>query len=468
MKIKFCGAARTVTGSAHLLTLDNGYTVLLDCGLYQGRDEEFEDFNGNWQFDPKTLDCLVLSHAHIDHCGRIPKLVKDGFRGKIICTSATRDLCAVMLMDSAKIQEKDAEYLNRRNSKKGLPETANPLYTTEDAFACFKKFVGIGYEKWHRINENLSVYLRDCGHIFGSSNVTLKIKEDGKEIHLGFSGDIGRPNRPILKDPVPMEDLDYLICESTYGGRLHNDLPHDEDALLNVIFITCVKKKGKLIIPAFSLGRTQEIVYMLDKLENSGLLPSIPVFVDSPLAVNATDIFRIHPECFDNEIIEYMIDDPNPFGFNNLKYTRKVSESKSLNDLEGPAIIISASGMMTGGRIMHHLINHIEDQRNTLLIVGFCAPHTTGARIRNGEKKIRVFGHKLNVNANVEVMDSYSGHGDQQEMLDFLSNLDRNKLKKIFLVHGEFDSQQEFKIALEENNLSGIEIPELGQEFEIQ
>jgi len=465
MKVKFCGAARTVTGSAHLLTLDNGYTVLLDCGLYQGRDEEFEDFNANWQFDPSTLDCLVLSHAHIDHCGRIPKLVKDGFRGKIICTSSTRDLCAIMLMDSAKIQEKDAEYLNRRNSKKGHPETAKPLYTTEDAFDCFKKFVGIGYEKWHKINEDVSVYLRDCGHIFGSSNVTLNIKEKGKETHLGFSGDIGRANRPILKDPVQMEDLDYLICESTYGDRLHNDLPHDEDALLNVIYETCVKKKGKLIIPAFSLGRTQEIVYMLDKLENSGLLPSIPVFVDSPLAVSATDIFRIHPECFDQEIMEYMIDDPNPFGFNNLKYTRKVSESKALNDMEGPAIIISASGMMTGGRVMHHLINHIEDQRNTILVVGFCAPHTTGARIRNGEKKIRVLGQKLNVNAKVEVMDSYSGHGDQKEMINFLSNLDRNKLKQIFLVHGELDSQQAFKSALEENKFSGIEIPELGQEF---
>lgn len=465
MKIKFCGAAQTVTGSAHLVTLDSGYTILLDCGLYQGRDEEFEDFNANWQFDPSKLDCLVLSHAHIDHCGRIPKLVKDGFRGKIICTSATRDLCAIMLMDSAKIQEKDAEYLNRRNSKKGLPETAKPLYTTEDAFNCFKKFVGIGYEKWHKINEDVSVYLRDCGHIFGSSNVTLKIQENGKEIHLGFSGDIGRSNRPILKDPVQMENLDYLICESTYGGRLHHDLPHDEDALLNVIYDTCVNRKGKLIIPAFSLGRTQEIVFMLDKLENSGLLPSIPVFVDSPLAVNATDIFRIHPECFDSEILEYMIDDPNPFGFNNLTYTRKVSQSKALNDMEGPAIIISASGMMTGGRIMHHLINHIEDQRNTLLVVGFCAPHTTGAKIRNGEKKIRVFGQKLNVNASVEVMDSYSGHGDQQEMIEFLSNLDRQKLKNIFLVHGELDSQEAFKEALEQNEFKNIEIPELGQEY---
>jgi len=468
MKIKFCGAARTVTGSAHLLTLDNGYTILLDCGLYQGRDEEFEEFNANWQFDPKTLDCLVLSHAHIDHCGRIPKLVKDGFRGKIICTSATRDLCAIMLMDSAKIQEKDAEYINRKNRKNGSQETAKPLYTSEEAIGCFKKFIGIGYEKWFKINEDVSVYLRDCGHIFGSSNVTLKIKENGKETYFGFSGDIGRPNRPILKDPKQMEHLDYLICESTYGGRLHNDLPHDEDALLNVIYNTCIKKKGKLIIPAFSVGRTQEIVYMLDKLENKDLLPSIPVYVDSPLAVNATDIFRLHPDCFDAEILEYLIDDPNPFGFNNLKYTRKVSESKSINDLKGPAIIISASGMMTGGRIMHHLINHVEDRRNTILIVGFCAPHTTGARIRNGEKKIRVFGRQLNVNANVEVMDSYSAHGDQQEMIDFLSNLDRKKLKKFFLVHGELESQEAFKSVLEINKFSGIEIPDLGQEFELQ
>jgi len=468
MKIKFCGAARTVTGSAHLLTLDNGYTILLDCGLYQARDEEFEEFNANWQFDPKTLDCLVLSHAHIDHCGRIPKLVKDGFRGKIICTSATRDLCAIMLMDSAKIQEKDAEYINRKNRRNGSQETAKPLYTSEEAIGCFKKFIGIGYEKWFKINEDVSVYLRDCGHIFGSSNVTLKIKENGKETYFGFSGDIGRPNRPILKDPKQMENLDYLICESTYGGRLHNDLPHDEDALLNVIYNTCIKKKGKLIIPAFSVGRTQEIVYMLDKLENKDLLPSIPVYVDSPLAVNATDIFRLHPECFDAEILEYLIDDPNPFGFNNLKYTRKVSESKSINDLKGPAIIISASGMMTGGRIMHHLINHVEDRRNTILIVGFCAPHTTGARIRNGEKKIRVFGRQLNVNANVEVMDSYSAHGDQQEMIDFLFNLDRKKLKNIFLVHGELDSQEAFKSVLEINKFSGIEIPDLGQEFELQ
>lgn len=467
MKIKFCGAARTVTGSAHLITLDSGYTVLLDCGLYQGRDEEFEDYNANWMFDPAKLDCLVLSHAHIDHCGRIPKLVKDGFRGKIVCTSATKDLCAVMLMDSAKIQEKDAEYLNRRNSKKGIEQIAEPLYTTQDVFDCFKKFVGIGYEKWFEINDDVSVYLRDCGHIFGSSNVTLKITENGKDINLGFSGDIGRSNRPILKDPVQMEDLDYLICESTYGGRMHNDLPHDEDALLNIIYDTCVRKKGKLIIPAFSLGRTQEIVYMLDKLETADLLPSIPVFVDSPLAVSATDIFRIHPECFDSEILEYMIDDPNPFGFNNLTYTRKVSESKELNDMEGPAIIISASGMMTGGRIMHHLINHIEDQRNTLLVVGFCAPHTTGARIRNGDKKIRVFGQQLKVNANVEILDSYSGHGDQQEMIEFLSNLDRKKLKNIFLVHGDLDQQEAFQKSLEENNFNNIEIPELGQEYKL-
>ncbi|MGI9535420.1 MAG: MBL fold metallo-hydrolase RNA specificity domain-containing protein [Thermodesulfobacteriota bacterium] len=467
MEIKFCGAARTVTGSAHLLTLNSGYKILMDCGLYQGRDEEFDEFNENWMFDPSEIDCLVLSHAHIDHCGRIPKLVKDGFRGEIFCTTATLDLCTIMLMDSARIQEKDAEYLNKKNRKKGQPENAKPLYTTVDVYDCIKMFVGIGYEKWHRINEVVSVYLRDCGHIFGSTNVTLRIKEDGKEVNFGFSGDIGRPNRPILKDPRQMKDLDYLICESTYGGQTHNDLPHDEEALLNVIFDTCVRKKGKLIIPAFSVGRTQEIVYMLDQLETADMLPSIPVFVDSPLAINATEIFRLHPECFDTEIIEYMIDDPNPFGFNNLKYTRRVSESIELNTLVGPAIIISASGMMAGGRIMHHLINHVEDQRNTILIVGFCAPHTTGARIRNGDKKIRVFGVKLDVNANVIIMDSYSAHGDHQEMLDFLSNLDKDKLKKIFLVHGEIDRQEKFKEGLEENGFQGVEIPEIGQKYKL-
>jgi len=468
MKIQFCGAAQTVTGSCHLLTLDDGYKILLDCGLYQGREEEFEDFNANWMFDPSEIDCMILSHAHIDHSGRIPKLVKDGFRGEIICTSATRDLSAVMLIDSAKIQASDAYYTNKRNRKKGLPEDAKPLYTDEDVYDSIQNFVGIGYGVWHHIRDDLSVQLRDSGHIFGSASVTLRIGRDKKEpVYFGFSGDIGRPDRPILKDPVPMEDLDYLICESTYGGRKHHQLPEDIEDLLKIIHETCVVNRGKLIIPAFSVGRTQEIVYTLDKLETAGRLPELPVFVDSPLAINATEVFRLHPDCFDSDIIEYMINDPNPFRFNDLKYIRKTEDSKKLNYLEGPAIIISASGMMTGGRIVHHLINHIEDHKNTILIVGFCAPHTLGARIRRGDKKVRIFGVERKVKAQVKIMDSYSAHGDEGEMLSYLSNLDRNKLKNIFLVHGDIDRQEKFREALTKDGFNGIEIPELGGKYEL-
>jgi len=427
MEIQFCGAAQTVTGSCHLLKLDDGYKILLDCGLYQGRDEEFEDFNANWIFDPKEINCMILSHAHIDHCGRIPRLVKDGFKGEIICTSATRDLSAVMLIDSAKIQESDAYYTNKRLEKQGLKPDAKPLYTHEDAYDALEGFVGISYDKWHEIRSDVWVQFRDSGHIFGSASVTLKIAQKGKPpVYFGFSGDIGRPDRPILKDPVPMENLDYLICESTYGGRKHHQLP-----------------------------------------ETQGRLPEILVFVDSPMAINATEVFSLHPECFDSDILEYMIEDPNPFRFNDLKYIRKTEDSKKLNFLEGPAIIISASGMMTGGRIVHHLINHIENPNNTILIVGFCAPHTLGAKIRRGDKKVRIFGVERKVNAKVKIMDSYSAHGDQNEMLDYLSNLDRTKLKKIFLVHGDIDRQEKFKEGLNKEGFNNVEIPELRAKYEL-
>ena len=474
MNIKFCGAARTVTGSCHLLTLDDGFRILLDCGLYQGRDDELVDFNRTWLFDPSDIDSMVLSHAHIDHSGRIPRLVKDGYSGEILTTSATRDLSAVMLLDSAKIQEKDANYIKKKNRKRERGRrrikgpAVEPLYTDKDVFESLQSFVGVSYNVWHEIRKGVSVQLRDCGHIFGSASITLRIDRDGKPpLKIGFSGDIGRPNRPILKDPVPMEDLDYLITESTYGGVKHSQLPQDEDELLRIIN-ECIVKRGKLVIPAFSVGRTQEIVHTLDKLENEGRLPEIPVFVDSPMAINATEVFRLHPECFDEGIAEYVLNDPDPFGFNRLKYVRTTEESKKLNGLTGPAIIISGSGMLTGGRVLHHLVNTVEHERNTILIVGFCAPDTLGDKIRRRENKLWIFGKERTLRAHVEIMDSFSAHGDEDEMLGYLSGLDREKLKKVFLVHGEYDRQEKFKSALEREGMRDVAIPELGSTFEIE
>ncbi len=465
MKIKFCGAARTVTGSSHLITLNNGYKILLDCGLYQGREDEYKDFNRNWQFEPSEIDCLILSHAHIDHTGRVPALTKDGFSGDIICTSATRDLAAIMLLDGAYIQEKDAKYINKRRAKEGKP-LIEPLYNALDAKKCLDQFVGVGYKRWYKINDRVSVLFRDSGHILGSSNVTLKVKiDDYHEEIIGFTGDIGRPDRPILRDPVPMMACDYLICESTYGGESHNGTPDDENELLEIIQETCIQNKGKLLIPAFSVGRTQELVYMMDKLETQGKLPKIPVFVDSPLAVNATEIFIMHPECYDDNLLEYMDTDPNPFGFSELNYVRKVEDSKAINDIKGPCIIISASGMMSAGRIKHHLYNHIENPRNTILVVGFCSPGTLGERIRNKPESVRIFGTEKKLNAQVRVMDSFSAHGDHQEMIDFLKTQDRKKLKKMFLVHGEINRQQKFKEGLEEEGFRQVIIPSLGDEI---
>jgi metallo-beta-lactamase family protein len=408
---------------------------------------------------------MVLSHAHIDHCGRIPKLVKDGFKGDIFCTSATRDLAAMMLMDSAKIQERDAYYSNKRRKKRGEPQDVKPIYVTRDARNCMQNFVGIGYDKLHRINEKVSVIFRDSGHILGSASITLRIKVGSREICLGFTGDIGKPQRPILKDPGAMDDLDFLLCESTYGGRTHDKIPDNSRNLLNIVNETCVINRGKLLIPAFSVGRTQEIIYILDQLETEGRLPRIPVYVDSPMATNATEIFKLHPECFDDEVLNYMLTDPNPFGFADLKYVRKTEDSKKLNTSKGPAIIISASGMITAGRIRHHVFHNIENENTTILIVGYCAPGTLGAILRNGAKRVRIFRKSLRVRARIEVLDSFSAHGDQTEMIEFLSNLNRKRLKSLFLVHGERDRQEIFKSALKKHGFSNIKIPKLNEEF---
>ena len=466
MKLKICGAARTVTGSCHLLTLDNGFTVLLDCGLYQGREDELDDFNASWEFEPAKIDLLVVSHAHIDHIGRIPKLVKDGFRGNIVCTHATRDLASIMLLDSASIQEKDAQWANEKNLKKGNKNIIEPLYTTEDAKICMRQFTSYNYGRWFHIAPDVQVYFADAGHILGSASVTLRLnRADGSQTHFGFTGDVGRWNRPIIKDPELMPQVDYLISESTYGGQFHDEMPGNMNQLLEIVHNTCVVNQGKIIIPAFSVGRTQEIVYMLDHLESKGKLPHIPVYVDSPLAVNATDIFTMHHECFDSEIIKYMTTNENPFGFNGLIYTRSVDESKALNNKKQPCIIISASGMANAGRVRHHIYNNIEDADNTILIVGYCAEGTLGARLRDYPMVIKLFGKELKVRANIKIIDGLSGHADQNEMLKFLSNQNPKLIKKTFLVHGQYEKQQKMKQAFEGAGFSNIFIPELGDEF---
>jgi metallo-beta-lactamase family protein len=424
MKIKFCGAARNVTGSNHVIILDDGTKIMLDCGLYQGNSAGDWPKNNRWFIPPSEIDYLVLSHAHIDHSGRIPKLVKDGFKGKIISTHATMSLTTIMLLDSAFIQENEVEYWNKRKRKKNprFKDFRIPLYTIEDAQDSIENFVSIGYEKWYNLDDKISILFRDAGHILGSASVTVKIKEGGITRTIGFTGDIGRPNRPILKDPIPMPNVDYLICESTYGDRLHNSAPEEIDKFLKIIKKTCIQKRGKLIIPAFSIGRTQEIVYMLDQMENEGILPRIPVYVDSPLATEATDIFRAHPECFDKDLHKYLLKDPNPFGFRNLKYTSSVEESKALNTSNTPCIIISASGMGNAGRVKHHLFNNLSQPENTVLIVGYCSPETPGGQLRAGKKSLRMFGEEVMVNADIEIMDSFSAHGDQKEMYDFIIN----------------------------------------------
>ena len=468
MKIRFCGAAREVTGSCHLIQLDNGYKILLDCGLFQGKHKELDDINTKWYFNPEDIDCMILSHSHIDHSGRIPKLVRDGFKGSIFSTHATRSLCSVMLLDSAKIQEREAEYANkllqRRKKNVKAENFVEPLYTTEDVSPAMERFVSYSYERWFKIADDVEVLFRDAGHILGSASVTIRCKENGKTVSVGFSGDIGRPNRPILRDPKPMPEVDYLICESTYGGKDHLGRPAEREKLLEIIKTACLEKKGKLIIPAFSVGRTQEIVYMMDQMETEGILPKIPVYVDSPLAINATQVFSGHPECNDDEMYEYLLTDDNPFGFADLKYIRKVEESKKLNTMNEPCIIVSSSGMMNAGRVKHHLYNNIEDPKNTLLIVGYCSPNTPGGQLRAGKKEVKLFGQEMSVNMDVKSMDSFSAHADRNEILEFLDN-QKSSLSKLFLVHGNYEVQQEFKYLLYQHDFKDVQIPNLGNEI---
>ena len=466
MNIAFHGAARTVTGSKHLLTLDSGVKILLDCGMFQGLGSETDPMNRHFGFNPSEVDFLILSHAHIDHSGNIPLLVKQGFEGKILCTSATRDLAAIMLADTAHIQVSDIQYLNKRRAKKGK-DPLSPLYSIEDVDAAMELFYSIPYHKAFEFTPGVKVSFTDTGHILGAAAINLEIQGKNGTTRLTFSGDIGRPGDKILKVPDPFPQADVIICESTYGNRLHDSTEATEKRLLDIVKETCLEKKGKLIIPAFSLGRTQEIVYVLNNLRNAGLLPPIPVYVDSPLSVNATTIMRAHPECFNGGILQSLRSDPDPFGFDTLHYIQKADDSIALNDRHEPMIIISASGMAEAGRIKHHLKNSISKKQNTILIVGYCTPESLGGRISRGEKHVHIFGKEYDVVADVEVMNSYSAHGDYKEMLEFLSCQDPKKVKKFFLVHGEYDVQLEWREKLIAAGFSNIEIPELHSTHQI-
>lgn len=465
MKLTFWGAAQTVTGSKHLLQLQNGKTILLDCGLFQGRRSESREKNQRFGFDAASIDVVILSHAHIDHAGLLPKLYKEGFRGKVYATHATYDLCSYLLHDSAHIQQKDAVFVNKIHRRKKLP-SVEPLYDHHDVDQILSLFVGLGYDQPFVPLEGVVAHFRDAGHILGSASVNLEVKEGDKTIRLGFTGDIGQANRVILRDPQPMQDCDYLITESTYGGREHDPPDLAREKLAQVIRRTA-ERNGKVIIPCFAVGRTQEIVHNLDQLANEGLLPRIPVYVDSPLAVNATGVFLAHPECFDADLLEYMRSDDNPFGFERLNYIRDAEKSKALNGMQEPMVIISASGMCEAGRVLHHLRNNIQDKRTTVLMVGYCAEHTLGKRLIDKVPEVRIFGDTYDLHADVEVMNNYSAHADEPGMVRFIGSLDKDRLKNIFLVHGDLERQKLFKEALSQDGHRHITIPAQGESFDL-
>lgn len=461
--LEFWGAARTVTGSMHLAEV-GGKRILLDCGIYHGRRSEALERNSTFPFDPSTIDAVVLSHAHIDHSGNLPTLVSQGFNGPIYCTPATGSLCNVMLKDSAYIQEKDAEFINKRHRKKHLP-LVSPLYTEDDVLDTVALFEERPYSTVFDVLDGITCRFEDAGHILGSASVALQLRSNGHRASLAYTGDLGRPHLPILRDPVLIADdtTEYLICESTYGGRYHRDQADMEEQLLQPILRT-IERKGKIVIPAFSVGRTQEIVYLLHELSTAGRLPAIPVFVDSPLSVNVTDVFKKHPECFDEETLAIMHapDNNDPFGFNRLTYVRTLEESKALNDRPGPFIVIAASGMCEAGRVVHHLANSVGNPANTILIVGYQAEHTLGKRLVMREPVVNIFGDPHELKAEVVVLNSFSAHADRNEIMEYLRRFPRKPLRKVFLVHGDPDQSEKLGAALTEERYGEVAIPSRG------
>jgi metallo-beta-lactamase family protein len=465
MKIRFYGAARTVTGSQHLLEV-NGNKLLLECGIFQGKRRDFYERNRSFPFDPRSLDAVILSHAHIDHSGNLPNLVKQGYNGPIYTTPPTADLAGVMLLDSAHIYEEDAAYINKKKRKHGEP-TIEPLYTRADAEQVPALFKEVGYNQPFEPIPGVVATLVDAGHILGSAAVILEIQEGSKKTRLWFSGDIGRFNLPLIADPVLPKDVDYLIMECTYGDKPHRD-PELAYAEFRDTVKRTVERGGKVVIPAFAVGRTQELVYDLNRIISDGEIPRIPVFVDSPLAIDASEVFRRHPDYFDDETHQFVQTGRHPaLDFPGLRYTRSVAESKEINTIDQPMVIISASGMAETGRILHHLAHNIEDPRNTICIVSWQAPETLGRRLAERQPKVRIFGEEMPVRAEVATIGGLSAHAGQAMLIDYAKAANQNGLKHIFLVHGEENPAAILMEKLQAENIHAVSYPDYGEVVEI-
>jgi metallo-beta-lactamase family protein len=463
MHIQFCGAAQTVTGSQILITV-NGKKILLECGLFQGRRQESYERNQKFLFDPSTIDTVLLSHAHIDHSGNIPNLVKHGYKGSIYATPATVDLCKIMLRDSAYLQLKDIEWvMKRRNNGKHPP--IEPLYSIADVETAIDSFVGIDYDKPLPIAPGVEAMFRDAGHILGSAGIHLEIKENGCSWRLGFSGDIGRPNMPMTRDPNVLRELDMLIMETTYGNRLHGVYGDVEENLCRIVCETAAAG-GKVIIPSFAVGRTQTLVYVLHKLFDENRLPDMPIFVDSPLALNATNIFKKYPQYLDREAKRVFIENnEEPFEFTRLTYVHSAEESKKLNDLKFPHVIISGSGMAEGGRILHHLRNNVENPKNLVLFVGYAAKETLARKMMDGVNPVKIFGEEHKVRCKIKIMDAFSAHADRRNLLDYVDLNPPQRLRHIFLNHGEADQALPLRDGLRSKGYRNVYYPSQGEVF---
>ncbi len=467
MKISFHGAARTVTGSKHLVQLAHGETFLLDCGLFQGLGRDTDAYNASFGFDAKTLDYVILSHAHIDHTGLLPKLAAEGFRGKIYCTPATKALTEILLEDSAMIQRDDAKYKNKRLTREGMP-LVEPLYTMDDVNLVLPMLQTVEYDKPYKISEHVEVMYTEAGHIIGSAVVNLTIKENKETKTLTFSGDVGRYRDMILRSPAKFPLADFIIIESTYGDKLHDLVHSTPDDLLKWIEDTCVEQKGNLIIPAFSVGRTQEILFELNQLSLEKRLPHIPIYVDSPLSIEATEMLKKFPKYYNKKIQRILEVDDDPFDFEGLRYIKTVEESKSLNEDMHPKVIISASGMADAGRVKHHIKNNIGSEKNTILMVGYCEPRSLGGRLMNGAKEVRIYGEPFEVRSKIGSIKSMSAHGDYEDLMQFLACQIPSEVKQVYIVHGEPEVQDHFAERLRKKGFKDVIVPELHETHELK